>query len=457
MTDFEERLRADLRATAQGRPRPAGLAERVGERIDKRQRRAGVQRVAAVAAALALAVVASGLALSSSGGDRVTSVADATPRTGAAGWATIAQAPIGPRFQHAAVQIGGDVLVFGGYTGSGAAPGAAIYDPESGRWRTVSSPPGDVRSALAVWTGSVVLALGNEGHLYAYDPAADTWQERARSPLEQTGNAVTSIVWTGEVLLGLAKFGGDESVGPQVPVSYDPETDEWATHDDHAAEVASFGEVMWTGEELLVAGSSPGSGRHVPALELRSYSPADGWQDLPTPPLVNPDRRWLGYAVWTGTELVVGGGVTTSDEADALNDDLVRENRSPTEEELAILSPQPALDAAAWNPRTATWRALPSSPVPTTGLDRYAEIWTGSEVVVWEAAEDGRPQGRLVLLDPAAGAWRLSEPSPAGHQQDAPATWTGHEIVIVSGEPTEGDTRPSECCGPTALALTFTP
>lgn len=54
------------------------------------------------------------------------------------------------------------------------APFAGRYDPDTGRWTPIASPPVRVRfgvqSAL-VWTGAALVANGT----HAYDPAADRW------------------------------------------------------------------------------------------------------------------------------------------------------------------------------------------------------------------------------------------------------------------------------------------
>jgi hypothetical protein len=460
MMDFEERVRTELVSAAERRPSPIDLAALVDDRIRRRERRGRAQRVAAVGVAVGFVVAAGALALlGPAGHGGVTSLANSTPRKGTPGWMTIPEAPISARFQHTAVNLDGEVLIFGGFQGDSEASGAAIYDPSSGRWRPAADPPGDMRSAVAVWTGSVVFALDTKGDLFSYNPEGDRWSTLARSPLATSGNAVTAVVWTGKALLGVHRFGGDPDVPAAHPVSYDPTNDAWTEYDDDSVVLSSFGDAVWTGDELIAVGTSAGSGSTHPALEVTAFSPDSGWSEIPTPPLVQPTARSLGYSVWTGSELVVGGGKTWSDEAVQLAADLARENREPTADEIRVLEPSPAFDAAAWNPETRTWRRLPDAPVPATGLDRYAEPWTGREVVTWEMdpADAQKLTGRLVLLDPTTGSWRVSTSPPFGYQQDAPATWTGHEVVIFSGEPTSSDTEPRSCCVAAPVGASFVP
>jgi hypothetical protein len=194
-------------------------------------------------------------------------------------------------------------------------------------------------------------------------------------------------------------------------------------------------------------------------LSLLRWSPDDGWSSLPTPPLTEPTRRGGSYFTWTGTELVVGGGNVASAAAEALGAELISENREPTDEERELLLGHPAYDAAAWDPAAGTWRELPDSPVAAYNDSwRYPGVFTDREVVVWELDPTTRAStGRLALLDPSTGVWRLSDPAPGGMRQVAPMTWTGHELVIAGGEPTDGDEEPMGCCEPTSSAIAFTP
>lgn len=458
MIDLEARLRGDLRSVADQVADPRGLEERVNDLIDKRVRRVRVQRVSALVATAVLAVGAVAVAVTGGAGDGgVTDLANATPRSGSPGWATIVEAPISERFQHTTVSLDGEVLVFGGYR-DGAAGGAAMYDPGSGRWRPVAGPPGDMRSSVATSTGSEALTLDSDGRLFSYDPEEDRWTERARSPFEQVGNAVTSVVWTGEALLAL-QANEDNAVTAVTVASYEPASDVWTELDNDTGDLDEFRNAAWTGDELVVVSAVGESGREFSHVEAMSFTPDGRWSKVPSPPLDRVESRSLGYSVWTGSELVVGGGVTWSAEAAALAAELVREDRSPTAEENDILEFSPALDAAAWNPATHTWRELPDAPVPTSGLERAPDLWTGREVVAWEMSFGDLyvETGRVVLLDPDTGTWRVSDLSPYGFHQEAPAVWTGREVVVFSGEPTSTDTDPSGCCTPERIGASFTP
>ena len=452
----ENDLRAELRSAADGVRPSAGLRHRVEGRIAARRRRAAAVRAVSAIGAAAFVVV--GLVViaerpASDDGDPV--AVGRTPRSAAdaGGWAAIAPAPIEARFQHTSVPLGdGRVLVFGGYTsGGGEADGASIYDPVQGTWEVVPDPPGNVGGATAVWADGRVVALDLDGRTLLFDPSAGTWSNGPRSPFGSTANAVTKLVWTGEEVI-VVNSGADG----RNAAALDLGKREWREFDGPPLDLA-FYDAAWTGSEVLVAADVGGSGKSFPRVVVLALDPVAGsWRELPAPPLTDVSRRSHGFAVWTGTELVIGGGRALSAEAAEVSGRLVDENREPTAEEAAQLRSRPMRDVAAWNPATATWRSLPEAPEGVTGLDRYADAWTGSHVVVW-SDHDGADAGRPLLLDPVSGAWTIAPALPGGYRQESPAVWTGAELIIWSGEPTGTDGSPSGCCEPDGSGYAFRP
>jgi N-acetylneuraminic acid mutarotase len=91
-----------------------------------------------------------------------------------------------------------------------------------------------------------------------------------------------------------------------------------------------------------------------------AYDPAtDTWRPLPSADAPSP--RYGQTAVWTGTEMVVWGGLASGG---------------------TVLG-----DGAAYNPATNTWRVLPTAcaPSPRTG---HSAVWTGGEMIVWGGRDD---------------------------------------------------------------------
>lgn len=415
-----------------GSGRPADPA-RYRARIDERAR---LRRTRAVGGALAAALAVAGAAVVVPGlrGDPATDVATATPRSGAPGWTAMAEAPIEPRFQHTAVAMDGDVLVFGGFRAdSSDARGAARYDPASGRWTAVDDPPGDVAGATAVWTGDHVFALDLHGRLLEFDPTDGSWTTGPHSPFAATANAVTAMVWTGREVV-VINTASDE----RATAAYDPTTRRWRRLDAPPFELAFF-DAAWTGHDVVAVADTGGSGKSFPRLAVLALDPEEGrWRELPAPPLADVTHRSHGFAIWTGSELVVGGGHGLD----------------------ATGAVRGMADVAAWTPSSSTWRTLPDAPFAVTGSSRYADAWTGDRAVVWPGGGDGDQRdrtGRPVLLDPVTGAWTVGPALPDGAHEDAPPVWTGRELLVWSGEPSAAGADEQGCCRPAATGFTFTP
>lgn len=148
---------------------------------------------------------------------------------------------------------------------------------------------------------------------------------------------------------------------------------------------------IWTGHELIVWGAERGA-------EL-----VDGrWRSLPDWGFGN---RFGATVRWTGKELLVWGGLDPRVDADVVW-------------------------GAAYDPRTRTWRALSSSPVPQ-GADATA-TWTGRVLVVTSAIPSG-PAG--ASYDPRTDRWQTlpaasPSPSPQGNAS-ARAAWNGNEVQFT--------------------------
>lgn len=160
--------------------------------------------------------------------------------------------------------------------------------------------------------------------------------------------------------------------------------------------------VVWTGSDLLVwGGVTYGSGNGILRADGAAYNPSTGrWRTLSQAPL---SARYGQVSVWDGTEMIVWGGYALSSSTYAgVN------------------------DGAAYAPATDSWRMLPAAPMtPTTQL---VAVWTGSEVVL---LGDG-PATSITQLggpfdgaayDPSTDRWRSVTP---------PTPPTGHSLMWVS-------------------------
>ena len=100
--------------------------------------------------------------------------------------------------------------------------------------------------------------------------------------------------------------------------AYDPVTNRWRALPLSPLRAKSFPAAVWTGHSFIVGGSANGV---LPALGpgAAAYDPAtNSWTTLPAAPSYPPpdsngptgpaDQRDDGFAVWTGTAVVLVGG-----------------------------------------------------------------------------------------------------------------------------------------------------
>jgi hypothetical protein len=147
-------------------------------------------------------------------------------------WTGIPPAPAG-RAGSFAIWTGSEALFVFGSDESRSYDDGYAFDPASSSWRTIPSAPVD-GAAVAVWTGSEVLAWGGDRGLdggdasgAAYDPTSDTWRSIADAPI---GLNLATGVWTGDRLIVFGSLldnrnraATDTSVG----AIYDPAADTW--------------------------------------------------------------------------------------------------------------------------------------------------------------------------------------------------------------------------------------
>lgn len=154
---------------------------------------------------------------------------------------------------------------------------------------------------------------------------------------------------------------------------------------------------VWTGTELIVWGGSlidpadPGASVGV-ALDPVT----NRWRALPPAPI--PSREGAA-SVWTGTEMLVSGGVVNG---------------------------TGATDGAAFDPRSNQWR--PIAPQPFDGALRPAAVWTGTEMLV----VSGQLPATTTAYNPATNQWRrLADPPGASLTPYPEVVWTGSEAIMI--------------------------
>jgi hypothetical protein len=181
------------------------------------------------------------------------------------------------------------------------------YSPERNVWSVSPPLPGD-RTAVGgvVWTGTEVILAGGDNHYpdstaWAYDPANEQWRQLPDPPIPDVEGI--EGVWTGTEAI----FFGGYAEPPQSPgAAYNPATDTWRLLAVHPGTWIEGHRMIWTGREVIVYSGHIGP-EHQQRLLL--YNPAsDTWAESSPSPI--PPSERLGGA-WTGDQLIMWGGYAT--------------------------------------------------------------------------------------------------------------------------------------------------
>ena len=168
-----------------------------------------------------------------------------------------------------------------------------------------------------------------------------------------------------------------------------------------------------------------------------------------------PEPRFAHTAVWTGTEMIVWGGIGTTPflNSGAVHDPILDVWRPMTfinapqarRDHVAIWTGTEMLvwggdqisvflgDGARYDPATDTWAPITSVDAPTA-RHSHAAVWTGSEMIIWGGAGGTVATNTGGRYDPGADSWipTVTAGSPLGRTGHA-AVWTGTEMIIWGG------------------------
>lgn len=237
-------------------------------------------------------------------------------------WTTKAPMPVG--LHHAGIAVtGGRLYVIGGYMQSGLGvwqPAATVYayDPATDTWAERAPMPTS-RGALSVTEHEGKLyAIGgydrkaNSAAVEVYDPARNTWTSRASLPTPRDHLATATV--SGKVYAIGGRLNGDYRRNLSVTEVYDPAIDRWAPAADlpTARSGITAAEV---GGRVYVFGGEGGEGTF---RETEAYDPArNTWQTMTPMPTA---RHGLGSAVARGHIYVISGGPTPGGSFSNLNE-----------------------------------------------------------------------------------------------------------------------------------------
>ena len=325
------------------------------------------------------------------------------------------------------------------------------------RWTTnASGPPASGRLNLAcsehsaVWTGTEMIVWGgrNEEGLVndgvRYNPAANSWTlvTKSNAPSPRVGHIA---VWTGSQMLIWGGGESDWSSGYRWYVNtggrYNPATDRWSAMSTNNAPAGCIGAVgVWANTNLLVwGGEGPaytwGAGSYMSTRYGTGarYNPvADTWTPLSTNNAPSPRTQAAG--VWTGTELLVWGGVYEAYHWGYCG-------WFPVNPGWCLLQRLIYADGGRYNPTTGIWNSLSTNGAPDA---RYgaAAVWNGSQMLVWGGVTitNAGMFDEYVWFNtggrynPIANTWSSMSTVNAPIARTSPSVvWAGNRMVVWGG------------------------
>lgn len=322
-----------------------------------------------------------------------------------------------------AVWTGTEMLLWGGRDSSGFLDLGYRYNPLTETWTpmsTTNDPEVRVDHSM-VWTGTDLIVWGgwtqgdpssstkfkkDLGDGARYNLANNTW-----TPISNTGAPFRRdrhiAVWTGsEMIIWGGRTGGlYDTIWLYDGARYNPSTDTWTNIPpiNPYPLIDSAYHVVWTGNELLIWGGSSSSGPINTGIRYNLIS--NQWTPMSTTGA--PAGRINAAAIWTGTEMIIWGGTA---DGNILN------------------------DGARYNPATDTWKPLSSTNAPS-GQKEFSTVWTGDEMIIWGGLNaDDTTTNEGARYNPATDAWTKTAMlrAPTARWLHT-ALWTGKEMIIWGG------------------------
>ena len=325
----------------------------------------------------------------------------------------------GERNDATAVWTGDRLVVWGGnYLGTDLRTGG-IYRPGIGWTNTPTATAPSARSGhSAVWTGTEMIVWGGADGFTVnsgarFHVASNRWftMTSSNAPTPRRNH---SAIWTGTEMIIWGGYQLSNSLSAtflKTGARYNPVANQWDTNfplngifsgrANHTA--------VWTGTEMLLWGGYSQSGSiFSPTFTYYGngvrYVP--GSNSLPLLPFAPPGNARTDHsAVWTGSEMILWGGLNANGETNS---------------------------GVRFNPVANTWTALPTNSAPSPRAGHTAD-WTGEWMITYGGSEGGSPVGGTSLFNPAANKWFPATTNVAGRFRHVSA-WTGTDLLVGSGQ-----------------------
>lgn len=289
-----------------------------------------------------------------------------------------------------------------------------------GMWTQLTAPgaPGVRAGHSAYWTGSKMVVLGglsaagsyNTGGMY--DPVANTWTATNTTGAPTNGQYHAGV-WTGNKVILFGGSGTAVGTASSAGGIFDPATNSWQSLSQAGAPEARFiHTAVWTGTKMIVFGGMNAAGIVINTGGV--YDPAtDTWKTMTTVGAPSPRRSHT--AIWTGTRMIVYGG----------------------EFGMSTLN-----TGASYDPVADTWQSISLAGAPSA-RSTHTAIWTGSKMVIFGGnstfASAGNTSATMLntggIYDPATDTWASTNTAGApSARKDHVAVWTGTKMIVTGGD-----------------------
>ncbi len=287
--------------------------------------------------------------------------------------------------------------------------GPEASDGCAGSWSHFPSVPAAVNgSCQGAWTGFSLFVWNCMLRAGAvFTPATNTWVSCNNGQASPTKRSGETRIWTGSEAIIWGGFDDSPSLGvTNTGARYSPFTDHWTptSLEGSCPTPRDLHTAVWTGSEMIVWGGrlaggplSRTGGRYDPG--------ADAWSGVSIGANC-PEPRGFHSAVWTGSEMIVWGGVDST-----------------------TLS-----SGARYRPADDTWQPINAS-FPYPGREQHLALWTGKEMIIWGGQDGTNDVITGARYDPASDAWKMMNsglgcPSPRFNMG---YTWTGTQMIVWGG------------------------
>ena len=215
------------------------------------------------------------------------------------------------------------------------------------------------------------------------------------TPTTLPGFPPPTAVWTGtEVLVWSSAPASPATQAREVVLAYNPSTNSWRRLPPSGLAPRQGAVTVCTGSQLVVWGGLNDDLTFVYADGAR-LDPATGtWRRLPAAPVA---ARGFAGAAWSGREVLRWGG------------EIARNAQTTSSNGAASVG-----QGAAYDPVTNRWRPLPLSPLRAKASP--AAVWTGHLFIVIGGSANGvlpAPGPGAAAYNPASNAWTALPTAPS--------------------------------------------